>query len=744
MSVSKAEANKVFSRYAPFIRDHIYSQGWSELRDVQIEAAKVVFDSDDDLLITSATASGKTEAAFFPVLSLMNEEGAENFLVLYIAPLKSLINDQFSRMEFLCSEAGIPVCRWHGDVGAAPKKRFLKEPSGILQITPESLESMLLNRPNDIPRIFAALRFVILDEIHTLPGRDRGEQTRCIVERISRLIGRSPRRIGLSATVGDTGAYAAWLCSGGARTCRVVDIPQDRLRWRLFLEHFYSDSAPAAADADGREQEPSAQLYAADAAADFIYRAVKNKKSIVFSNSREETEHTTATLRQIASKRSEPDVFYIHHGNLSAAIREEAETALKDDQKPSVACATVTLELGIDIGRLERVVNVESPNTVAGFLQRIGRSGRRGNPCEMLMVFREEKPISQAAVYQLIPWQLLQGIAVVQLYLEERWVEPPVLKSLPVSLLFHQVLAAVGSSGSLAVPRLAGRVLSLKCFAGVEPGQLSVLIGQMVKNSFLSLDDKNELTVGEKGERLLSDYHFYAVFKDSEDFMVREGSEEIGTVAAVPPIGDRFALAGRVWEVQEFDVSRRLVYVKRVDGKMEIAWPGDYGEIHTKIMQRMKRVLEEDAVYPYLGPNAIKRLGDARDLAAKTGILDRPVVALGRNSFVMFPWLGTRAVRTLKRFLIHRCSRPLGLSSVENTNSYYLTFRLASGGADDVTEQMKRQLALWPVDAHELVGENEFPVREKFDPDVPQELLREAFCRDCLDVGQLESFVASL
>ncbi|MBQ9545427.1 MAG: DEAD/DEAH box helicase [Clostridia bacterium] len=742
MPVSKSEANAVFSRYAPFIRDYIYSQGWTELRDVQLEAAKIVFDSDDDLLITSATASGKTEAAFFPVLSLMESEGANDFLVLYIAPLKSLINDQFSRMELLCDGAGIPVCRWHGDVPAAPKKRFLKDPAGILQITPESLESMLLNRPNDIPRIFANLKFVILDEIHTLPGRDRGEQTRSIVERISRLIGRAPRRIGLSATVGDTDAYAAWLCSGGARKCRVVDIPQDRLKWRLYLEHFYSDSARAETDADGNGDAPAS--YAADAAADFIYRSVKNKKSIVFSNSREETEHVTATLRQIASKRGEPDVFYIHHGNLSAAIREEAETALKDDAKPSVACATVTLELGIDIGRLERVVNVESPNTVTGFLQRIGRSGRRGNPCEMLMIFREEKPISQAPIYQLSPWQLIQGIAVVQLYLEERWVEPPLLKTLPVSLLFHQVLAAVGSSGSLPVPRLAGKVLNLRCFAGVEPAQLTQLISHMVKNSFLSLDDKNELTVGEKGEKLLSDYHFYAVFKDSEDFMVREGSEEIGTVSAVPPVGDRFALAGRVWEVQEFDVTRRLVYVKRVEGKMEIAWPGDYGEIHTKIMRRMKRVLSEDTVYPYLGPNAAKRLSDARDLAAKTGILDKPVIALGKNSFVMFPWLGTRAVRTLKRFLMHRCSQGLRLSSVENTNSYYLTFKLADGGAEDVRKEMKRQIALKKVDPHELVGINEFPVKEKFDPDVPQELLREAFCRDCLDVGQLIDFVASL
>ncbi len=739
MSDLKTEASRIFSRFSPFIREYIYADGWTELRQVQLEAAKVIFDSEDDLLITSATASGKTEAALFPVLSLMHDAGAEHFTVLYIAPLKSLINDQFSRMDRLLEHSDLPVFHWHSDVSLSHKQRFLKQPAGILQITPESLESMLLNRSNDIPRIFANLRFVILDEIHTLPGRDRGEQTRCLVEQISALIGHSPRRIGLSATVGEPKQYADWLCAGGGRHCAVVEIPQKNLRWKLALEHFYSESPPEERSVDGEEIDPKER---ADAALSYIYSAVRKKKSIVFSNSREETEHVTASLRQLAKQKGEPDIFYIHHGNLSAAIREETEQVLKEEQKQAVACATVTLELGIDIGKLERTVNVESPNSVTGFLQRLGRSGRREAPCEMLMVFREETPVSGAPLFELIPWQLLQAIAIVQLYLEERWVEPPTLKKMPVSLLFQRVLATVAINGSISIPKLAGKVLRLRSFQEVTPQNLSDLLSHMVKNEFLSLDERRELMIGIKGERLLSNYKFYAVFKDSEDFMVREGSEEIGTVTTVPPVGDRFALAGRVWEVLEQDVAKRLVYVKGVEGKMEVAWPGDYGEVHTKILRRMKQVLQEDTVYPYLGKNAVKRLEQARHLAANTGMLQNPVVHLGGNSFVMFPWLGTRSVRTLRRFLKNRCAHELKLGSVESANCYYITFKMSDKTPSDVMTCMKRVLEReGGINPWELVGETEYPVEEKYDVNVPQKLLLEAFCKDRLDVDEVSRFI---
>ncbi|MBQ9131250.1 MAG: DEAD/DEAH box helicase, partial [Clostridia bacterium] len=201
----------VFDRFPDFIREFIYSHGWESLRGVQVAAAQTILDTDHNLLLTSSTASGKTEAAFFPILAQLCQDPPMSVGVLYIAPLKSLINDQFYRMEELLEQSGIPVTHWHGDVAQSHKKKLLEKPRGILQVTPESLESMLINRSNDIVRLFGDLRFVVIDEIHTLTGSDRGNQILCQLARIGHLIGRQPRRVGLSATIGDPGLAADWL-----------------------------------------------------------------------------------------------------------------------------------------------------------------------------------------------------------------------------------------------------------------------------------------------------------------------------------------------------------------------------------------------------------------------------------------------------------------------------------------------------------------------------------------------------
>jgi len=175
---------EVFEYYAPFIREFIYKNGWEELRGVQLEAAKVIYGSENNMLLCAGTATGKTEAVFFPIISQMIEDPPESVGVIYIAPLKSLINDQFLRLDILLEEAEIPVFHWHGDVSLSHKHKMLKSPRGILQITPESLESMLINRSNDLPRIFGDLRYVIIDEVHVMPGVDRGNQVICIFQRL--------------------------------------------------------------------------------------------------------------------------------------------------------------------------------------------------------------------------------------------------------------------------------------------------------------------------------------------------------------------------------------------------------------------------------------------------------------------------------------------------------------------------------------------------------------------------------
>ena len=725
----------IFERYAPFIREFIYKNNWEELRAVQVEAARVIFETENNLLLTSSTASGKTEAVFFPILTELYENPSSSFGVLYISPIKSLINDQFYRMDELLDMSGIPVYHWHGDVSVSHKTKALKNPSGILQITPESLESMLMNRSNDIPRLFADLRYIVIDEIHTLTGTDRGNQIICQLSRLQRLIYNSPRRIGLSATVGDAKIAADWLGTGSGRDTEMPDIPSEKIRWRLGLEHFYIQDQSKDQTTATDEKINEKALF--DAGYEYIYECVKNKKSLVFSNSREETEYVTATLRQIADSKNEEDVFTIHHGNLSAALREEAEMKLKDEDTHTVTCATVTLELGIDIGRLERIVQNNSPNSVSSFLQRLGRSGRRGEPPEMMMVFREETPLPNAPLPQLIPWELLKGIAIIQLYLEERFIEPPRIKKMPYSLLFQQTLSILNASGELAPADLAERVLTLPPFIEVDRNDYKALLISMLENGYIQRTEERGLIVGLEGEKLTNSFKFYAVFKDSEDFTVRCESDEIGTITSPPPVGDRFALAGKVWEVEEVDVPRRLVYVKYVKGKMEISWPGDYGEIHTRILERMKKVLEEDVVYPYLKKNAAERLISARNVARNTGMLKHSLVHLGGYSWCLFPWLGTRSMRTLRRYISQNKSA-FKISNIES-EGFYIIFKMENNDPKGFIKQLNHNAETFGIDTYSLVGEKEGPVFEKYDTYIPSMLLRKAYAEDRLRSDELEA-----
>ncbi|MBR2010881.1 MAG: DEAD/DEAH box helicase [Clostridia bacterium] len=739
------QADRIFGRFPPFIREYIFSHSWESLRAVQVAAAQTIFDTDHHLLLTSATASGKTEAAFFPILSLLCEQPSSSVAVLYIAPLKSLINDQFGRMEELLAESGIPVTHWHGDVSASRKKRLLDMPSGILQITPESLESMLINRSNDMVRLFGDLRFVVIDEVHTLTGSDRGNQIQCQLSRIARLIGKQPRRVGLSATIGDPALAAKWLVGDSNVPCDVPQAPVTGLRWRLGLEHFFfaNDNAAQQDDKAAATGEKSGGI---DVGYEYMYDSVKDKKALVFSNSREETEYLTATFRQIAARRREPDIFLIHHGNLSASLREDAELKMKNDEERAVTCATVTMELGIDIGRLERVLQSDAPTSVSSFLQRLGRSGRRGAPPEMIMVFREEDPLPNTPLPQLLPWSLLRAIAIIQLYLEERFIEPPRQKKMPMSLLFHQTLSILAASGEQTPKRLAEQILALPPFAHVSKEDYRTLLVDMVNRDFLELTEEKGLIVGLAGEKLLRSFQFYAVFKDSEDFTVRATgengtAEEIGTITTPPPVGDRFALGGRVWEVDELDIQRKLIYVHPIAGKMEVSWPGDAGEIHTKILSRMREVLREDTVYPYLKENAAHRLAVARHLARNTGICEHSLVHLGGSTWCLFPWLGTRGFRTLRRTLTAN-ARALGVSGIEYDGCCYLKFHLEGDGARFA--QRLARIAENGLQAEALVFPSEMPVLDKFDALLPPTLLRRAYATDRLSTEEAEQCIKAL
>ena len=481
----------VFERYAPFIQDFIYRNGWETLRGVQVAAGEAIFGTDCNVLLSASTASGKTEAAFFPILTLFSEDPPTSVGAIYIGPLKALINDQFSRLNELCADAEIPVWHWHGDVAQSHKEKLLKHPSGILQITPESLEALLLHKHAYIPKLFGDLRFIVIDEVHSLLRGDRGGQTLCLIERLSRMAGVNPRRIGLSATIGDPEGTGKYLAAGTGRETVIPKVEQGKVKWRLSVEHFFTTPGVEESPADEKAALPALDMKTdtapenSDPGFAYVFEHTRGKKCLIFVNSREECEAVTTTLRGYCEARGEPDRFLIHHGNLSASFRETAESVMKDDEQCMTTVTTATLELGIDIGRLERAFQIDAPFTVSSFLQRMGRTGRRGLPPEMWFVMREEQPEARAMLPETVPWSLLQGIALIQLYTEERWVEPPKTDRLPFSLLYHQTMSTLASSGELSPAALASRVLTLKSFERIDKEDYKTLLRHLIETDHI-------------------------------------------------------------------------------------------------------------------------------------------------------------------------------------------------------------------------------------------------------------------
>ena len=738
----------IFSRYSPFIQRYIYQSGWSQLRAIQAAAGDAIFTTDENVLLSASTASGKTEAAFFPIITLLQEDPPVSIGCLYIAPLKALINDQFSRLNDICAESDIPVWHWHGDVSPSRKKKLMNRPSGILQITPESLEAMLLHRHSQIPHLFGDLRFVVIDEIHSFLRGDRGGQTLCLIERLSRLAGVNPRRIGLSATIGDPQAVGKFLSAGTGRGTVIPRIENGAIKWRLSMQHFFTNGPQASFE--GTEDmyfkevpEPPTDRApeAADPGLGYIFEHTRGHKCLVFSNSREECEVVTATLRQYCEVKHEPDRFLIHHGNLSVSYRESAEDIVKQEDSLVTVCTTSTLELGIDIGRLERAFQIDAPFTVSSFLQRMGRTGRRGAPSEMWFVMREDHAEARALLPETIPWKLLQGIALVQLYLEERWVEPPRTGRLPYSLLYHQTMSTLASGGEMTPAELASRVLSLAYFRNISSDDFRILLHHLLFIDHIQQTEYGGLIVGLAGERVVNNFKFYAVFQENEEYSVRCESEELGTIVKPPPIQDKIAIAGRVWVVEEVDRNRHVVYCHPVKGIVPAYFGEEPGDIHTKILDRMRMLLQQNDTYPYLLINAVARLAQARDAASVSALGIKPLLPLGGKMYCLIPWLGSYAFLALERFLRIKCGAQLGLKGFNSRRPYYMQFTM-NVGEQDFFRILKEEINK-DIDSMTLLYPNEAPIFDKYDDILPEELTRKGFAMGVLDVKEMKQRVLS-
>ncbi|MDR1687609.1 MAG: DEAD/DEAH box helicase [Clostridiales bacterium] len=714
----------VFKKLAPFIQDYIYDNEWSELHGNQIAACEVIFDTDYNLLLSSGTASGKTEAAFLPVLTEIYNNPPKSVGVLYISPLKALINDQFKRIEQLLQQCAIPVTKWHGDASLAKKNKLIKNPSGILQITPESLESLLINKKSSCLKLFGDLKYVIIDEVHHFMRDVRGIQVLCLLERMQKLTDNIPRRIGLSATLGDIDAAKTWLNSGTNRICAAPVTDEGKRSVKIFVHRFIKTQQDNETRADSGDREHY----------EYLFKMTLDKKTIIFTNSREETEFAIANLRVIAEKNKAPDIYRVHHGNVSAFLREQTEDEMKTSDEKIVTGATVTLELGIDIGSLDQVVQIGAPGNVSSFAQRLGRCGRRGQIPQLLFTFTEDINATASDFLGPINWNFIRLIAIIEKYTKERWIEPLTLLNHPYSLLYHQTMSYLVSNGEMYAAELAQQILTINCFKHITLEDYKTLLSHMLDTEHLEKTENGGIIIGRAGEHVVNNFHFYTVFTVPDYYLVKDENRAIGTVDKIYPVGIRFSLAGITWETTDVNQNAKVIFVKRVPGISVVDWNVDFeGELHTILVRKMRDILLGNEEFAYLSDSCAERLSEIRFLARNCGILENIVTPLSEKKFAIFPWVGTRQLHTLHYALLSRGVK----SKILWTTCIYLE-AFFNGTAKEL-EDIILGIVKTNLDVHKLPLPDDAQIEYKYNEFIPKGLLRKQFAEDFLDFKGLRS-----
>lgn len=670
-------SKEAFSLLHPGVQKAIFRQGWSELHHIQVEAIHTLIGGTGHLLVCAQTAGGKTEAAFLPIISKLAENPRPSVQALYIGPLVALINDQFSRLETLCADVEVPVHRWHGAASATEKRKLRDSPGGILLITPESLESNFINYGVHLRRIYAELDFVVIDELHSFLSSVRGVHLRSLLARLSAATGRTPRVIGLSATLGDPQGARSFIAPDAPESVSIINGSGDQavkfgikayLRGEEIAENKFRrgnpntalDEALALTPKQAKEVNPLAKIAAKDVSiiptavdelddiASDILQSCANGTNLIFGNAKQGLELLADRLhREVKRRGISPDPFHVHHGSLSKEVREETEAALKSGKPTTVLCSS-TLEMGIDIGSVLRVAQLDPPWSVASMRQRLGRSGRRAGEIAVMRVYsRDESPHAGSTLTELLFPKLLRAIALSRLMVS-KWLEPHDGGRQELSTLVHQILSCLRETGGVPAAMLFNVLVKSGAFHNVSEATFRGVIRSLGRKQFIEQMPTGELILAPIGERITADRDFYAAFESSEEFLVRHDGREIGKLQAtlVPQVGENLILGGRRWRVEDINTLTKNVDVTPTKGGKAPVFRGSAGEIHNRVAEEMAATLIDSDDPPYLNNEARLLLKAARETAIRAGILASGAI-FRADSVQWFPWLGTRGLLTL-------------------------------------------------------------------------------------------------
>lgn len=714
-----ASPDEAFDLLHPAVRRWVWDRGWSALRDVQARSIPAILDADSDVVISAATASGKTEAAFLPIVSALTASPSDlkGIEVLALSPLKALINDQHDRLADLCSPLGIPVTAWHGDVNGSAKHRLLERPQGILLITLESLEALLVLRGPQVPTLFAALRYVVVDELHSFIGGERGAQLQSQLHRVERALHRRVPRIGLSATLGDLAAAGEFLRPrGGMR--RLAIVADDHLELLLQVRG-YLDRSPETDGATAEDEADADRAIASD-----LSRLLAGTDNLIFANSRRQVEVMADRLGQLAGERGWSSTFLAHHGSLSKALREDVERRLKDRSEPVSAVCTSTLEMGIDIGSVASIAQIGPPPSVATLRQRLGRSGRRGDPAVLRLCVAEADIDPRTAPPDALRAQLVQAVAMVELLLAH-WYEPPVDEDLHLSTLIQQLLSGLAEHGGLQADEAFRLLCRDGTFPGIGPGEFALLLRHLGKHEVLAQAGDGALVLGRRGERLVNHFSFYAAFATAEEWRLSSGGRQLGTLPIEFPLvpGLLIIFAGRRWQVVGVDPDHRSVDLVASPGGRPPRFEGGVAPVHDRVRAEMLSVYQGSARPAYLDAVAADLLEEGRANFARFELDRSPLLGDGRDTY-LFLWAGDRVADTV--------ALALGADGFSVTNEG-LALRVAATPPDALADRLRALVSGPPPDGPELAKRVANKAGEKHDRLLPPELADRAYAARRLD-----------
>ncbi len=725
------QLRSAFDLLAEGLRLKLWQMRWPSLRPIQTHAIRAYLTGPEDLLIMAETAGGKTEAAFLPILSRIASDPSGSVRVIYVGPLKALINDQFERLESLCENIGVPVHRWHGDVSASRKKSLFDDPGGVLLITPESIESLLVNRTRLLPRMFARLEAVVIDELHAFLGNERGLHLSSLLSRLGEHLptgSARPRLVALSATIGDAEAAKAVLSPDAPHTVRVISDPTESKEVKLKV-HGYPSEREKSEDKVG--EEPAEDLARSEdddpefvrmrrIATDLVEHC-RTHANLVFANAKGDIEIYADLANEVCRSEGLPEVFLVHHGSLAREIREDTETAMKSRPGLTTICSS-TLEMGVDIGSVRAVGQIGAPWSVASLKQRMGRSGRRDGEPRILRCYADSTVRSDESKPSMaLPLDLLETVAVCDLMLEG-WTEPTRPLRVDLSTLSHQVIATIAELGSVTAAVAHERLCVRGPFREISPAVFGGVLRALAANDIIEQGPDGRLILGLRGERLRSHRGFYAVFATPDQFQLVTARGPIGEMpfATAPPAGDHLVFAGRRWEVVEVDDTKRVILLRAASRRRKPTFTSALGDTHARIRERMLASLLEPTDRRYLDSASASALISAIELAAERGWRRRGFARISDSACFWLTWTGSKEQRWLAALL-----RSMGVIAEETRIGIECAL-----GAEDAVSALRGVAASPPI---ELLAGHVVPKQaRKYDEYLTDELLDVGIAADRL------------